>query len=64
MTQEQFQFALLSLEFSEEYREMTDEEKWENTPSMYKDFRKSYFFDPENDEQDCIIDYLNKNNNE
>ena len=64
MTQEQFQFALLSLEFSEEYREMTDEEKWENTPGMYKDFRKSYFFDPEKDEQDCIIDYLNKNNNE
>jgi len=32
---------------------------------MYKDFRKSYFFDPEADEVDCIINYLkNQNNNE
>jgi hypothetical protein len=63
MTQEQFQFVLLSLEFSEEYREMTDEEKWDNTPAMYKDFRKSYFFDPEMDEAECIINYLTKQNN-
>lgn len=61
MTQEQFQFALLSLAFSEDYRDLTAEEKWENTPAMYKDFRKSYFFDPEKDEQECIINYLTQN---
>ncbi len=63
MTQEQFQFALLSLEFSEEYREMTDEEKWDNTSAMYKVFSKSYFFEPEMDEVECIINYLTKQNN-
>jgi len=64
MTKEQFQFALLSLELDEDYKELTDEEKWENTPAMYKDFKKSYYFDPEKDEVECIIDYLNRNNNE
>jgi hypothetical protein len=61
MTQEQFQFALLSLEFDEYYKEMTNEEKWENTPSMYKSFRKSPFFDPEQNEENCIINYLTQN---
>jgi hypothetical protein len=63
MTQEQFNFALLNLEFSEEYQEMTNEEKWESIPAMYKDFRKSFFFDPEIDESECIINYLTKQNN-
>jgi hypothetical protein len=30
---------------------------------MYKDFRKSYFFDPEMDEAECIINYLTQQNN-
>ena len=61
MTQEQFQFALLSLEFDEDYKEMTNEEKWESIPAMYKNFRKSSFFDPEQNEENCIINYLTQN---
>jgi hypothetical protein len=63
MTKEQFLFALLSLELDEDYKDLTDEEKWENTPALYKEFRKSDFFDPETDEAECIISYLKLKNN-
>lgn len=62
MTQEQFQFALVSMEFDEEFMELTYGEKWENTPSMYKEFKKSPYFDPEKDEVVCIINYIKQKN--
>ncbi len=63
MTKEQFLFALLSLELDEEYKELTDEEKWDNTPALYKEFRKSHFFDPEADEVERMAIYLKLKNN-
>lgn len=64
MTKEQFKFSLICSEFSEDYRELADEDKWSAIPEMYKEFKKSYFFDPEKDEDICIINYLNRNSNE